>query len=290
MDATLIGEMRDSAATFADLFFLKATNRKPVSYTFEPPPGTPHQSGEYEPRRARIVDARRAGLDASIDREGFALLAAPTMVEDFWDEPRVRALYYPETEALLKRAIGARAVHVFDHTLRRRAPDAPLSFRRSIEGSPREPVARAHVDQTAASGPRRLREILGAEAESWARERFAIVNVWRPLFGPIEDAPLAVCDARSVRPEDLVACDLVFRDRVGETYALGYSPEQRWFYYPHMRRGEVLLLKCYDSREDVARFSPHTAFDDPATPNGARPRESIELRCFVSLPKFSLPG
>lgn len=278
------GAAPEEAATFADLFFLKPTGAKPVSYTFEPPPGTPRQSGDYEPRRARIVDARRAGLEPSIDREGFALIEAPTLVADFWDEEEVRTRYYPETERLLKHAIGASRVHIFDHTLRRRANSGPLSFRRSVEGFPREPVGRAHVDQTIASGPCRLREILGEDAKTWAERRFAIVNVWRPLFGPVEDAPLAVCDARSVRPETLIACDLVFRDRTGETYALSYSPEQRWFYYPRMRRGEVLLLKCYDSREDVARFSPHTAFDDPATPSDARPRESIELRCFVSLP------
>jgi hypothetical protein len=282
MDAIELGETRD-CATFADLFFLKPTGHKPVSFTFEPPSGTPRQSGDYEPRRARIVDARRAGLAASIDREGFALVEAPTTVEDFWDERRLRADYYRETEALLKRTIGARAVHIFDHTLRRRVRGR-LGFRRSVEGFPREPVARAHVDQTESSGPKRLNEILGAQAKAFARGRYAVINVWRPLFGPVEDAPLAVCDAGSVRADDLHACDLVFRDRVGETYALAFSPEQRWFYYPRMRKAEVLLLKCYDSRADVARFSPHTAFDDPATPSDARPRESIELRCFVSLP------
>jgi hypothetical protein len=282
MKATPTGAAAEQEEAFAELCFLKPTGRKPVSYAFEPPSGVPRQSGEYEHRRARIVDARRAGLAASIDREGFALLEAPTLVEDFWNEEEIRAICYPEAEQLLKRAIGARRVHIFDHTLRRRS--GPLSFRRSVEGAPREPVGRAHVDQTEISGPRRLREILGASADAWAARRFAIVNVWRPLFGPIEDSPLAVCDARSVRPESLVACDLLFRDRVGETYALAYSSEQRWFYYPRMRRGEVLLFKCYDSRADVARFAPHTAFDDPATPAGARPRESIELRCFVSLP------
>lgn len=284
MDAIRPGAPSEGAATHADLFFLKPTGAKPVSYTFPPPPGVSRQSGDYEPRRARIADARAAGLDASIDREGFALLEAPTRVENFWDEDELRAIYHPETEQLLKHAIGAERVHIFDHTLRKRGRPGALSFQRSVEGETREPVGRAHVDQTQDSGPRRLREIFGDAAERWAARRFAIVNVWRPLFGPVEDAPLAVCDARSVRPGELVACDLVFRDRVGETYALAYSPEQRWFYYPRMRRDEALLLKCYDSRADVARFSPHTAFDDPATPSGARPRESIELRCFVSLP------
>lgn len=278
MEAT---QSERGAATIADLHYLAPTDEKPVTYTFEPPPGAPWQSGVYEARRARIVDARAQGLQASVDREGFELVEAPTDVEDFGDEDQIRAIYYPEAETLLRRALRADKAFIFDHTLRRRVAPGPLHSRRAAEGAPREPVGRVHVDHTEKSGPRRLRDFLGDEADDWLKGRVAIVNIWRPLFGPLEDAPLALCDARSVAPRDLVACDLVFRDRVGETYSVAYSPEHRWSYYPRMRRDEVLLLKCYDSRLDVARFSPHTAFDDPATPSDARPRESIELRCFV---------
>ena len=97
--------------------------------------------------------------------------------------------------------------------------------------------------------------------------RFAIVNVWRPIRGPLRDAPLALCDAQSVAPGDLVAADLVYRDRIGENYLMRYRPGHRWFYVPEMRADEVLLLKCYDSAEDGrTRFVPHTAFTDPTAP------------------------
>ena len=33
----------------------------------------------------------------------------------------------------------------------------------------------------------------------------------------MEDSPLAVCDARTIRPQDLVATDLRYRDRMGES-------------------------------------------------------------------------
>jgi hypothetical protein len=36
---------------------------------------------------------------------------------------------------------------------------------------------------------------MGEEAEALLRHRFEIVNVWRPIRGPLRDAPLAVCDA-----------------------------------------------------------------------------------------------
>jgi hypothetical protein len=275
----------DEGATHAELNYLVPSGQKPVTYTFEPPPGVPRQSGRFEARRVNIANARASGARPNIDREGYALVEAPTEIEDFWDQDQVRARYYPEAERLLKTAIGAHKVFVFDHTLRRRVGPGPLRSGRGAEGAPREPVARVHVDHTERSGPRRLRDFLGDEADDWLKGRFAIVNVWRPLFGPLKDAPLALCDARSVAPQELVASDLVFRDRVGETYSATYSPDHRWSYFPRMSRDEVLLLKCYDSRKDVARFSPHTAFDDPATPPDARPRESIELRTFVYFPE-----
>src|SRR5262249_30341154 len=109
-----------------------------------------------------------------------------------------------------------------------------------------------------------------------------IINVWRPIRGPLLDSPLAVCDARTVAPQDLVPSDLIYRDRTGETYSVTYNPEHRWFYVPEMRADQALLLKCYDSRTDGrARFAHHSAFVDPTTPPDAAPRESIEIRILV---------
>jgi hypothetical protein len=94
--------------------------------------------------------------------------------------------------------------------------------------------------------------------------------------------PLAVCDASSVSPAQLVPSELVYLNRIGETYSVIYHPEHRWFYVPDIETDEVLLLKCYDSETDGrARFAPHSAFSDPTTPPDALPRESIELRALV---------
>jgi hypothetical protein len=49
-----------------------------------------------------------------------------------------------------------------------------------------------------------------------------------------------------------------------------------------MRTGEAVPIKCYDSAEDgTARFTAHTAFEDPKTSADVLPRESIELRTLV---------
>ena len=139
-----------------------------------------------------------------------------------------------------------------------------------------------HNDYTPKSGPQRVRDLFPDEAEELLKRRFAVVNAWRSIRGRVESWPLAVCDARSIRPEDLVATDLVYRDRVGEVFNLAHNPDHRWFYFPALEENRTILLKCFDSAEDGrARFTAHTAFDDPQSASGAPPRESLELRALV---------
>ena len=217
----------------------------------------------------------------SLDQEGFDVLRHGSAVRDFYDEDEVRNVYYPEAERLLKEATGASRVFIFDHTVRRRVRGADDR----VVGVPRQPATRVHVDHTAKSGPQRVRDFLPDEAEALLKGRVQVINLWRPIRGPLRDAPLAVCDARSVAPRDLVPSDLVYQNRIGETYAVTFNPEHRWFYVPNMQADEALLLKCFNSKTDGrARFAPHTAFEDPTAPADVLPRESIELRTLVFHP------
>jgi hypothetical protein len=106
--------------------------------------------------------------------------------------------------------------------------------------------------------------------------------VWRAINQPIESNPLAVADAASVALDDFLVAERKYPDRVGQTYRLKHNPGHRWYYFPRMRRDEALVFKVYDSAQDGrARFTPHTSFDDPSTPPGAPPRQSIEARALV---------
>jgi hypothetical protein len=260
------------------LNYLVDTGVKPFAYNYEPPPGVPLRSGTYEEHRLPILNGRRSGEEFSLDRQGFLFRRHETAVKDFYDPAEVEQVYYPEIEALMKQATGAEKVVTFDHTLR----VGPARQQKGL----REPVRRVHNDYTVKSGPQRVRDLLPpAEAEERLTQRFAIVNVWRPIRGPVEEAPLAVCDARSIAPSDLIATDLRYPDRTGETYSVAYNPAHRWFYFPEMRREEVLFLKCYDSATDGrARFAAHTAFDDPTGPRLPIARESIETRSLLFFP------
>jgi len=262
----------------AELNYLTPIGERPRTYTYEPPAGVARTTVVNEPHKVQISDARPILSEVSLDQEGFALVQHCSSVRDFYDEEQLRRIYYPEAERLLHEATGADRVFIFDHTVRRRMPGA--EDRQA--GEPRQPVPRVHVDHTAKSGPQRVRDLLRDGADQLLRGRMQIINIWRPVRGPLRDWPLAVCDARSVKPEQLISSDLVYKHRVGETYSVTFDPEHRWFYVPEMQVDEALLIKCYDSETDGrARFAPHTAFSDPMTPADALPRESIEIRAFV---------
>ena len=262
----------------ARLQYLEPPAEKPRSLEYLAPPGVPQTTAVYREREVEIRDVRPLAETLSLEQEGFQLLSAPTRLKDFDDEEAIRTQYYDEAIELLKTQTGATRVVVFDHTIRRRIPGAV----ERAKGVPRQPVPRVHNDYTVKSGPQRVRDLLGDEAEELLKKRFAVINVWRPIRGPVLDAPLAITDASTIAEGDLVATDLVYPDRTGEIYYVKFNPDHKWFYAPAMRNDEVLLIKCYDSINDGrARFVPHSAFVDPTTPAGAPPRESIELRTLV---------
>jgi hypothetical protein len=266
----------------AELNYLAPMTERPRYYAYEPRPGEPHSNLTPEPHQMHIHSLRPIADDLGLDVQGFALLEQRSAVRDFWDDDEVRRVYYPEAERFLKEATGASRIYIFDHLQRRRVPGQQDRSR----SGPRQPATRVHVDHTDRSGPQRVRDLMGDEAEELLKGRVQVINMWRPIrVEPLRDAPLAVCDSRTVAAADLVPSDLVYRERVGETYSVRYNPAHRWFYAPEMRRDEVLLLKIADTKTDIsARFMPHTSFTDPTTPPDALPRESIELRTLVFHP------
>jgi hypothetical protein len=228
-----------------------------------------------DPRFARSVpihNGRAITHKLTLDLQGFELRHHETSVANFYDEAEVRAVYYPEVERLLVTATGAIKAVAFEHDVRRAVAQRGV---RDV----REPVRVVHDDYTEKSSPERVRLYLPEEAETRLRRRYAIINVWRPIKGPALDTPLAVCDAQSLDPKDLVPTESGVKH---EVYLFNFNSRHRWFYFPAMRTDEALLLKCFDSMTDGrARFTAHSAFDDPSTPPDAPPRESIEVRAMV---------
>jgi len=264
----------------ATLNYSVRTAQKPVAASATSGGPIELRQGRLDPRTVTIRDGRAATTRFSLEQEGFQLLHHATKVGDFYDQEALRAVYYPEVEQLIKEVSGAERVLVFDHTLR--SGDEAARQRRRL----REPVQIVHNDYTEWSGPQRVRDLLPAdEAAALLRHRVAVIQLWRAIRAPVERAPLAICDAQSMAPSDLIPTERRHPDRVGEIYHIAYNASHRWFYFPRMQRDEMLIFKCYDSLDDGrARFTAHASFDDPNTPAAAPPRESIEIRTLAFFP------
>ena len=263
-------------AVTAEIPYTLDTGEQLVNETYGPNNIRRRRTGasDFHPMTVRNGRAHAGGF--SLERHGFVFVEHKTAVKDFFDRGQLESVYYPEVERLIKAASGAKRVVLFDHTLR--SGNEAEREERLI----REPVLSAHNDYTEWSGPQRVRDLLPAEAETLLKGRFAIIQVWRAINRPIQSNPLALADASSVADGDLLVAERRYPNRVGQTYRLKYNAAHRWFYFPEMRRDEALVFKVYDSERDGrARFTPHTSFDDPATPAGAGPRQSIEARALA---------
>jgi hypothetical protein len=267
----------------AEIGYFKYSDGKPFTYMYEPPAGIERQNCEFELISMPITDARNLARQPKIDVEGFELWEAPTEVADFRNDQEVTSKYYAEASDLVRGATGASMVIVFDHQVRQREAGRPsLSFGRAGDGSNAGAVGRVHVDYSEETGHKRLNLVLQDQGLADSIERFAIVNVWRSIKGPILDTPLALCDARSVGANDLVAGEIRYQTRSGEIYLVRHSNRHRWHYYSAMNRNEALIFKQYDSLiNSVSRFTPHAAFDHPDTREDTPLRESIEVRCLA---------
>jgi hypothetical protein len=265
-----------SEALTVEMPYTADTGEKLVNETFGPNNIRRRRTGTEERRWVSIQNGRPLAGRFSLDENGFIFVEHKTAVTDFFDTRQLESVYYPEVEQLIKTVSGAARVVVFDHTLR--SGNESEREARLI----REPVLSAHNDYTEWSGPQRVRDLLPEEAGTLLKRRFAIIQVWRAINKPIQANPLALADARSVAPEDLMVAERRYPHRVGQTYRLRYNPAHRWFYFPEMRRDEALVFKVFDSEKDGrARFTPHTSFDDPGLPPDSTPRQSIEARALA---------
>src|SRR6202158_5641579 len=224
-----------------------------------------------------IYDGRTILDRLALDQQGFVLRRHETAVSNFFDQAEVRSIYYPEVEQLLMENTGAARALAFEHDVR-----CASTAERGAKGA-REAVRVVHDDYTEKSAPERVRLYLPQEAEALLKERYAVINVWRPIKGPVLDTPLAVCDAQTIAQEDLIPTEEGVKH---EVYLFNFNPNHRWYYFSAMTTCEVLLLKCFDSIKDHrARLTAHSAFDLPAMPPHSEARQSIEVRALVFFPR-----
>lgn len=260
-----------------EMGYLIPSKEKPVYFASQAGADAQLKIGaKIAPHTVTISDARAKNPAPTLDKEGFTLVDHISSVTDFYDDAQVRDIYEREAAALVQEITGASHVVVFDNT--RRSDAMTIRGARNT----REPSAVIHNDYTDASARKRLHDVLPDEADNRLQRRFAIINLWRSIAGPVLTTPLALCDASSVRDTDLVATERRAKDRVGELQLVTYNPDHRWFWYSALTTAEAVLIKTFDSAQDGrARRSIHTAFANPHAPADAAPRESIETRALA---------
>lgn len=249
----------------------------PYQYAIQPENGEPMLNYGQPALKLQLDDIRGDEALYNIDHDAFQALQgvlAHVPYETFQSDSEVERVYYPEVEKLLLSQVeGAHSVIIFDHMIRRQQNTDHT-----------KPLFTAHADQTAQAAARRVRLSVPDQrkAEELLRGRYRIINVWKPINGTVQSCPLAMACGASVDPGDLVPIEFRLPHRTGEIVGVRHGQRQKWMYWSGMENDECLLLKCNDNSEGaVAPQVPHSAFEDPRTPAGAKGRESIEVRALV---------
>jgi len=233
---------------------------------------------DYDPHTVAITDGRSLADAPNLEREGFALLRMPSAVADFRRMDDVQAIHFPEIVAFITEITQADEVVIAGPPALRFGERAAAADRAAHSKTARlihsDTFETASIDFTSQYNPHPERKILRCEHH----------NIWRTFSRPPQDLPLALCDFRSVSPNDIIRAEAAFDNEQGqvtwsfEAMLFRYDPAHRWVYYSDMTRDEVLVFKRHDSDRRRPWFVPHTAFEDPSAPADAEPRASIEMR------------
>ncbi|KAK0644423.1 hypothetical protein B0T16DRAFT_196736 [Cercophora newfieldiana] len=266
---------------------------KPFQVLIDIPKDSPdqrHTNVEYAAGPEEIVrDVRGREHVFSMDLNGFEYVKAASSLDyaGFADAAVIKREYIPECIALLKRVVpDVKGVRVFGWR-KRKTGQLPTEGQRVNFGSSETvlgPAVSPHVDQSPRAVVEMVKMRFPEEADQLLRGRVRIINIWRPINGPVKDWPLAVADARTVAPSSLVEVDRIRASYHGPTYFLVQQDGLAWHYLSEQQNDEVLFLKIFDSKDGVANNCVHSSFKLQNPPEDAPVRESIEVRMMVFSP------
>ncbi|KAF8870004.1 hypothetical protein CPB85DRAFT_1355983 [Mucidula mucida] len=235
---------------------------------------------QLKAHKVPIYDLRKEERHPDLDVEGFTWTSLPfdgLDGEEGWEER-----YAKETCEWLKGFAGAKACVPINTQIRRRTSEGQVSanYEETAEDVlGKQPVPAVHVDINRERASARVLTAFGPESGYSTSQRLAIINIWRPLKGPVMDAPLTVCDARTLEPADMDRTT----DKYGGGYFIQFNTAMKWMYIRDQMPDEILIFRQYDStlqpKTGDAACVAHTAFIDEERKDMGIPRQSIELRC-----------
>ncbi|KAF7188041.1 Hydroxylase/desaturase asaB [Pseudocercospora fuligena] len=254
--------------------------------------------------KVNINDVRHSEESITLDKQGFQVVNHESSEKEFDNEDQIKRVYYPECAELLKKHTNATKVIPFAHVVRRQDQRQILDSGKDLEDTDRTPAPGyagfVHIDQSYKGAYTRISGALPEYADKLGNQRFAIMNIWRPIHYPVTRDALAVCDARSVPESHLHEQTIRFPKEARRNSGSGqdaYAPkppveawaveppsspdEHKWWYVSEMKPEEAFLLKIFDFKieDGLARRAPHTAFS--CEEDYGLSRHSIECRCLV---------
>ena len=247
-------------------------------------PATIRSNFTQPPVHVTIRDLRGKEKSVSLDKNGFELAEySGSVQEEFAEDSELQKTYFQQISSLLEKRLGASRVIICHHAFRSR--NLLLSDEQCSD-TYRNPVFHPHVDADSLTAKEWVDDSIGTdESEKARKNRFQMINVWRPLGNnPIVNNPLAICDYSSIDiTTDIHPLTIRRVDHVATAYTISQSKQNphRWYYLSEMRSNEMFLFKNYDSKPDVARFAVHTAFHNDTVSPSQTEQKSIELRCLI---------
>lgn len=268
-----------------DLVFLKPDSKylheKPYRLRYDPGKTIPRTNCESQIQRDILVhDIRGREAEYTLARNGFevATLESRLAPEEFYDREKVKSVYYEELKRMLREKFGAQRVEILEHGIRRRHENFPISTGKDYDHL--QPTSIIHIDFTPAAAQATSSQALKIDISGY--KRLQTLNVWKPLYGPLTDWPLAVCDSRSISmSRDCIATDIVERVGFTENYQVYYHADMHFCYLSGQLPSEIILFRQTDTEEGCESGVAHAGFRNPRTAAEERPRESIETRVFL---------
>ncbi|MBT0669163.1 hypothetical protein HT136_12400 [Novosphingobium profundi] len=249
----------------------------------------PHEdvnTSEYIECPVHMQDGSGLEDQFQLDVHGFMFVHSPNTFTAWNDPERIAADYEPVQLEIVRRILGADRMVNLGHALR--------TAGNSVEKAMKPVASEAHVDFESRAAQAYAKSLYAEHhPDAPPYERFVAFSFWRPLTPPAHDWPLALCDFRSLAPDEgkrnvLVWCDEIppketwFDPIEGEdafpaAYIFDHNPAHRWWYFSRMTPQDALLLKFHDSDHSRAWRCAHSAFRNTADDQPTE-RESIEFR------------
>ncbi|KAI1144799.1 putative CmcJ-like methyltransferase [Nemania diffusa] len=185
-----------------------------------------------------------------LDTNGFCTITAETSLSatDALNEPEsVETDYLAQLKVILAQHFPEYSrLEAFEFVVRQRDERFPSNQLAIITHE--QPACLTHSDYSTYGARLQIESSFPRQERFFEGKEFDMINVWRPLIGPNDDWPLAVCDYTTIDVEnDIISADRLHHNRVCENQLLFANEKHRWYYVKNQQPHNLLVFRNTDS-------------------------------------------